>query len=193
MDRSIALTASPPFAAAPGMLEDALMHRSPRLLLTAVVTSTRCPGLTSRIQQALVLVCAAVACRCRSCVPHLRPSCARVLDPKPVVTLRDIRFRTGPHMGTLTTHGAGSHYAQSQSQSTPPQHAPQALRNSAPPRHLGGTAPSTRPRRLASRRRAVRGDGPPDVPLDPSEREEEHVEREGQREAPPVGTGGGER
>ena len=84
MDRSIALTASPPFAAAPGMLEDALMHRSPRLLLTAVVTSTRCPGLTSRIQQALVLVCAAVACRCRSCVPHLRPSCARVLDPKPV-------------------------------------------------------------------------------------------------------------
>ena len=36
-------------------------------------------------------------------------------------------------MGTLTTHGAGSHYAQSQSQSTPPQHAPHALRNSAPP------------------------------------------------------------
>ena len=89
MDRSIALAASRPFAAAPGMLEDALMHRSPRLLLTAVVTSTRCPGLTSRIQQALVLVCAAVACRCRSCVPHLRPSCARVLDPKPVVKISD--------------------------------------------------------------------------------------------------------
>ena len=32
-------------------------------------------------------------------------------------------------MGTLTTHGAGSHYARSQSQSDTPQHAPHALRS----------------------------------------------------------------
>ena len=151
MDRSIALAASPPFAAAPGMLEDALMHRSPRLLLTAVVTSTRCPGLTSRIQQALVLVCAAVACRCRSCVPHLRPSCARVLDPKPVVKISD---SAQDHTWAHSRHTEPAHTTRG-AKANPTPHSTLHTLSPLHPRHLGGTAPSTRPRRLASRRRAV--------------------------------------